>query len=79
MLRLKKWDFTHNLVNTNNTDTKKLYKTITEITGQNKKNPLPESTTDQQLAKDFVTFFFNKNTEHKKTMQRYTQIHTKNQ
>ena len=50
----------HNLVNTNNTDTKKHYKTITEITSQKKKNPLPESTTDQQLAKDFETFFFNK-------------------
>ena len=60
MLRHKKCDFIHNLVNTSNADTKKLYKTITEITGQNKKNPLPESTIDQQLAEDFVTFFFNK-------------------
>ena len=39
---------------------KKNYKIIIEITSQNKKNPLPESTTDQQLAKDFATFFFNK-------------------
>ena len=52
MLRLKKCDFIHNLINTNNMDTKKLYKTITEIHGQNKKNLLPESTTDQQLAED---------------------------
>ena len=56
MLRFKKHDFIHNLVNT---DTKKLYKTITEITGQNKKNPLSESATDQ-LAEDFATFFFIK-------------------
>ena len=46
MLRLKKHDFIHNLVNTNNTDTKSLHKTVTEIMGQNKKNLLPESTTD---------------------------------
>ena len=60
MLRLKKCDFIHNLINTNNMDTKKLYKTITEISGQNKKNLLPESATDQQQAEDFATFFFNK-------------------
>ena len=60
MLRLKKCDFIHNQVNTNNTDTKTFYKTVTEITSQNKMNPLPESATDQQLAKDFVTFFFNR-------------------
>ena len=59
MLRLKNHDFIHNLVNINNTDTKNLYRTITEITRQNNKNPLPESATDQQLVKDFVTFFFN--------------------
>ena len=48
----KKCDLIHNLVNTN---TKKLYKTVTEITSQNKNNALPESTTDQQLAEDFAT------------------------
>ena len=60
MLRFRKYDLIHNLVNTNNTDTKEIYITIMEITSQNKKNPLPESTMDQQLTKDFATFFFNK-------------------
>ena len=60
MLRYKKCDLIHNLVNTKNTDSQKLSKIITEITNQNKKNPLPKSTSDQQLAKDFVAFFFNK-------------------
>ena len=60
MLRFKKCDFIPKLVNTNNTGTKNLYKIIMELTGQNKKNPLPESTTDQQLAEDFATFFLNK-------------------
>ena len=40
--------------------TVKIYKLITEVTGQNKQNPLQESTQDQQLAKDFAAFFFNK-------------------
>ena len=52
MLRFKKHDLIHNLVNINNTNTQKLYKTIMEIAGQNRKNPLPKSTTYQQLAKD---------------------------
>ena len=38
-LRFKKHNFIHILFNTN---TKKLYKTIMEITSKNKKNPLPE-------------------------------------
>ena len=33
---------------------------ITEVTGQSKQNTLPKSTSDQQLAKDFVAFFLNK-------------------
>ena len=60
MLRYKKCDLIHNLVNMNNTDNKKLYKTVTEITGQNKQNPLPESTSGLQVAEDFAAFFFNK-------------------
>ena len=35
-------------------------KTIMEITGQNKQNPLPASTSDQELAKDCVAFFFHR-------------------
>ena len=60
MPRYKKHDLIYNLVNMNTTYSKKLYKIVTEITGQNKQNPLPESTSDQQLAKDFVAFFLNK-------------------
>ena len=52
--------FIHNLVNTNNADTEKLYKTIKEINGQEHKYSLPDSTTDQQIAKDFATFFLTK-------------------
>ena len=38
----------------------KLCGIITEVTGQNKQTQLPESTSDQQLAKELATFFFNK-------------------
>ena len=60
MLRYKKCDLIHHPINTNITDSKKLYRIITEVTSQNKQNQLPESTSDQQLAKDFATFFLNK-------------------
>ena len=60
MLRYKKCDLIHNLVNINNTDSKKLYKTVTELAGQNKQNPIPESISDQQLGEDFAASFFNK-------------------
>ena len=39
---------------------KKPYKIVTEVTYQNKQNPLPESRLDQQLAEDFAAFFLNK-------------------
>ena len=60
MLRYKMHNLIHNLVNTKNTNSIRLYKMIMEITSQ-KKNPLPDLTSNhQQLAKDFVAFFFNK-------------------
>ena len=60
MLRYKKHNLIHNLINVNTTDSKKIYRIITEVTSLNKQNPLPESTSDQQLATDFETFFLNK-------------------
>ena len=44
----------------NTSDSKELYRIITEVSGQNEQSPLPESTSDQQLAKDFAAFFLNK-------------------
>ena len=60
MLRYKEHNLIHNLINTKTTDNKKLYRIITEVTSQNKQNPLPKSTSDQQLAEDFAAFFLNK-------------------
>ena len=77
MLRYKKCNIIHNLINANTTESKKLHKLITEVTGQNKQNLLPESTSDQQLAKDLTAFFSNKIPKHEKTLQKHTSIHTK--
>ena len=60
MLRYEKHDLIHNIINANTTDGKKLYRIVKEITVQNKQNPLLESTSDQQLAEDFVASFLNK-------------------
>ena len=57
ILRYKKLDLIHNLINVNTTDSKKLYRIVKEVTGHNKQNLLLESTSDQQLAKDLAAFF----------------------
>ena len=41
-------------------DTKKLYKLIANIEGTKKDNPLPEATSDKELADKFADFFYNK-------------------
>ena len=75
MLRYKKFNLIHNLINANTTDSKKLYSVISEVTGPNKQNPLLESTSDQQLAKDFAAFFLNKIQNIKNSSKAYQYIH----
>ena len=75
MLRYRKCDLIHNLVNTNNTDSEKLYKIVTEITGQNKQNQQPESTSEQQVAKDFAAFFSLKYRTYQKSSKEHIHIH----
>ena len=41
-------------------DTKKLFSIINTMTGSHKSNPLPPSTSDEELAEEFATFFMNK-------------------
>ena len=41
-------------------DTKKLFSLINTITGSKKTNPLPPSTSDEELAEEFATFFMSK-------------------
>ena len=41
-------------------DTKKLFSLINTMTGSRKSNPLPPSTSDEELAGEFATFFKNK-------------------
>ena len=44
----------------NHNRTRQLYKIISDLTGQNDINPLPESHSDQELAEDFAEFFLQK-------------------
>ena len=41
-------------------NSRKLYQLITNLTGQNKSNPLPASTSDENLADEFATYFHKK-------------------
>ena len=42
-----------------NNDTSKLYKLVSDLTGNKKHNPLPEGT-PEQLVEEFANFFINK-------------------
>ena len=41
-------------------NSKKLYQLITKLTGQNKSNPLPVSTSNEHLADKFANYFLEK-------------------
>jgi hypothetical protein len=43
-----------------NRDTKKLYQLINQITGSQAENPLPEHTSEDELANQFANFFMSK-------------------
>ena len=60
MIKYKKRDHLHNWISTTKGNSKKLYQLITNLTGQNKSNPLPTSTSDEDLADEFATYFLKK-------------------
>ena len=41
-------------------DPKKLFQLVSNLTGKNTDNPLPESSSDEELANEFASFFLNK-------------------
>ena len=60
MIKYKKRDHLHNRISATIGNSKKLYQLITNLTGQNKSNPLPTSTSDEDLADEFATYFLEK-------------------
>ena len=60
MIKYKKRDHLHNQISATTGNSKKLYQLITNLTGQNKSNPLPASTSDGNLADEFATYFLEK-------------------
>ena len=68
MIKYKKRDHLHNRISATRGNSKKLYQLITNLTSQNKSNPLPTSTSDEDLANKFATYFLEKNLQHKKTL-----------
>ena len=60
MINTKKRDHLHNWISSTTGSSKKLYQLITKLTGQNKSNPLPASTSDEHLADEFETYFLEK-------------------
>ena len=60
MIEFKKRDQIHNWISSTTGNSKKLYQLITKLTGQNKSNPLPGSTSDEHPADEFANYFLEK-------------------
>ena len=60
MLRFKKRHSLFRLIEENSKYAKKLYKLVSQLTGQKEENPLPEDDNDTKLAEQFGEFFLNK-------------------
>ena len=58
--KIQKRDHLHNQISATTGNSTKLYQPITNLTGQNKSNPLPTSTSDENLADEFATYFLKK-------------------
>ena len=50
MIQFSKRHTIHIMINENKNDTSKLYQIVYTLTGQDLKNPLPEGTSDVELA-----------------------------
>ena len=60
MLKYKKRDQIHKQISATTKSSKKLYQLITELSGQNKLNPLPDSTSNEGLAEKPTNYFLEK-------------------
>ena len=58
--KIQKRDHLHNQISATTGNSKKLYRLITNLTSQNKSNQLPSSTSDENLADEFATYFLKK-------------------
>ena len=58
--KIQKRDHLHNQISATKGNSKKLYQLITNLTGQNKSNPLPASTSIEHLADEFASYFLEK-------------------
>ena len=54
MLKFKKNDCLHRIIKANSHDTRTLFKLVSEITGSNKPNPMPDAPSDNELAENFA-------------------------
>ena len=61
MIKFNKRHTIH-MINENKNDTRRLYKIVHTLTGQNSKNPLLKATSDVDLAEEFADFFLQKST-----------------
>ena len=60
MLKFKKKDCLHRIITAILKDTRKLFKLVSEITGSNKQNPMPDAPSDKELAENFTQYFKQK-------------------
>ena len=60
MFKFKKNDCLHRIIKANSNDTQKLFKLVSEITGNSKPNPMPDAPSDKELAENFTQFFKQK-------------------
>ena len=74
MLKFKKNDCLYRIIKANSNNTKKLFKLVSEITGNSKPNPMPECT---KATKNWLKALPNSSGQklrHKAPIQRYTPI-----
>ena len=68
MLNYKKRDHVCKQISATTRNSKKLYQLITKLSGQNKSNKLPASTSSERLPEEFANYFLEKKTQHKKAL-----------
>ena len=60
MLKFRKNDYLHRIITAKSKDTRMLFKLVSEITGCNKPNPMPDAPNDKELAENFSQFLKQK-------------------
>ena len=76
LIRKKKKQFISDSIEQCGKDTKKLYKLVNALMGNNTENPMPKAKSDEELAQPFADFFLEKIQKIRKMFQDITPLQT---